>query len=289
MMRICPRCSAGIAGREWACAGCGWSAETRKGIPLLAPGVEDADTAFSPGQFAVLFDLESSNFWFCARNKLIQWALGTHFPRARSMLELGCGTGFVASGIEREFPGIAIVASELYSSGAEFARSRMQKAEVVQMDGRRIAFQDEFDVAGAFDVIEHINEDEQVLAQLHKCLKRRGGLLITVPQHRWLWSGIDEFAHHQRRYVRGELVGKVERVGFRVRRCTSFVSLLLPALFLSRWRVKDSRRVDPLGEFRLPRAANAAFDLVMRFERRMIRAGLSFPAGGSLLLVAEKI
>ena len=288
-MRLCPRCSALIAGREWACAGCGWSAEIRKGIPLLAPDAEGADRAFDPGQFAVLFDLEGGNFWFRSRNALIKWALGTYFPRARSMLELGCGTGFVASGIERDFPELALVASELYSSGAEFAKCRMQRAEVVQMDGRRITFQDEFDVAGAFDVIEHIEEDEQVLAQLHKCLRAHGGLLITVPQHRWLWSGVDAFAHHQRRYMRRELVGKVGRAGFRVRRCTSFVSLLLPAIFLSRLRVKDSQRVDPLAEFRLPQAANAALELIMRFERLMIRAGLSFPAGGSLLLVAEKI
>ena len=287
-MRICARCAAPIAGHSWVCA-CGWRAGVSGEVPRLAPDVKDADGAFDDKRFAVLFELESGNFWFRSRSTLIHWALAKYFPHARSMLELGCGTGFVASGIERHFPGLALVAAELHSRGAELARGRMRRAEVIQMDGRCIAFRDEFDVAAAFDVIEHVEEDEKVLAQLHKSLKTPGGLLLTVPQHRWLWSGVDAYSRHQRRYVRRELVAKVESAGFRVRRCTSFVSLLLPAVFLSRLRVKDVQHMDPEAEFRLPRVLNSVFELVMGFERLLIRSGLSFPAGGSLLLVAEKV
>lgn len=259
-----------------------------KGIPLLAPEADHCSDAFDESRFAVLYELERDHFWFDARNHLIKWTLSTYFPHARLMLELGCGTGIVASAIEDEFPDLGVVASELHSLGAEFAKTRVRRAEVIQMDGRRVLYDDEFDVVGAFDVLEHIVEDELVLAQLHRALKRHGGLLITVPQHRWLWSGVDAFAHHQRRYSQRSLADKVERAGFRVRRWTSFVSLLLPALLLSRKGIKEPDQVNPEAELRLSRATNMILKRVMDFERLLIRAGLSLPLGGSLLLVAEK-
>ena len=80
------------------------------------------------------------------------------------------------------------------------------------MDARRIPFEREFDVVGAFDVLEHIVEDEDVLGQMFKATRPGGGLLVTVPQHPFLWSASDEHAMHQRRYSRAELRRKVERL-----------------------------------------------------------------------------
>jgi SAM-dependent methyltransferase len=258
------------------------------GVTVLAPESDTTGGGFDPEQFAVLFDLEASNFWFRARNELIIWALHRYFPHARRMLELGCGTGFVAAGVEREFPEMTIVASELFSRGAAFARRRLQRADVVQMDGRRLLFSSEFDVAGAFDVIEHVTQDEAVLAELHKALRPGGGLILSVPQHPWLWSELDVYAQHQRRYSRGELSTKLRRAGFEILRCTSFMSLLLPAMFASRLRMAKADQLDPTAEFRLSRAANAALGTIMSAERLLIRTGLSLPFGGSLLAVARR-
>jgi len=36
---------------------------------------------------------------------------------------------------------------------------------------------------GAFDVLEHIKEDEIALGQIHKALRPSGVMLLTVPQH----------------------------------------------------------------------------------------------------------
>ena len=43
-----------------------------------------------------------------------------------------------------------------------------------------------------------------------------------------------------------------------------------------------------MGDLRQPRAVNVALEAVMTVERALIRHGWSFPAGGSLLLVARK-
>ena len=153
------------------------------------------------------------------------------------------------------------------------------------MDARQIPFEREFDVVGAFDVLEHIAEDELVLSEMFKATRPGGGILLTVPQHQFLWSELDRHSMHQRRYDRAELRGKVEGAGFRVERITSFVSFLLPLMMLSRRKRKDR---DLWAEFQINRSLNAFFEKTLAAERTLIRSGLSFPAGGSLLLVARK-
>ena len=65
------------------------------------------------------------------------------------------------------------------------------------------------------------------------------------------------------------------------------MSLLLPALMLSRM-AQRSAPVDPAREFEIPAAVNRVGAAVMTLERALIKSGLSFPAGGSLLAVARR-
>ena len=99
-------------------------------------------------------------------------------------------------------------------------------------------------MVGAFDVIEHISEDEEALAQLRRAVRPGGGVLVTVPQHPRLWSPADDYGEHKRRYRRRELVEKVSAAGLEIERITSFVSLLLPAMIASRFL--DRRRAEGL-------------------------------------------
>jgi SAM-dependent methyltransferase len=163
-------------------------------------------------------------------------------------------------------------------------------AEFMQMDAREIPFRDEFDVLGAFDVLEHIEEDERVLAQMHAALKPGGCILLSVPQHPWLWSASDDYACHVRRYRATELRHKIEQAGFRVLRSTSFVTALLPALMASRLarRHAEGRRFDPLAEFNVSSSLNTVLETALALERGLIRGGVNFPVGGSRLVVARR-
>ena len=83
-------------------------------------------------------------------------------------------------------------------------------------------------------MLEHIDEDEAALAAINRALRPGGGLIVTVPQHRWLWSETDRFSGHERRYTRRELRAKLAAAGFEPRLVTSFVSVLLPVMMASR-------------------------------------------------------
>ncbi len=255
----------------------------------FAPELADANGGFQADYFGQLAALEAGHFWFRSRNRLVCWALRRYFPAMRTFLEVGCGTGFVLSGIRREFQELRLCGSEVFSDGLVFAGQRLPGVALFQMDARRIPFEDEFDVIGAFDVLEHVDDDAEVLQQMFQAVTPGGGIVLTVPQHRWLWSAVDDYSFHKRRYAREALLEKIQRAGFQVLRVTSFVFLLLPMLLLSRlWRVGSSAGSDPLAEYNIPSWANAVFESALDLERCLIATGVSLPAGGSLLVVAKR-
>ena len=288
-MRLCLRCGAGFTGDKWLCPQCGFEPQVLGGFPAFAPELAQAEEGYDPAHFSALAGLESRNFWFRARNRLIVWALGRYFPGARRFLEVGCGTGFVLSGIAAAFPALEIAGSEVAAEGLDFASRRVPAARLIQMDARRIPFRGEFDVAGAFDVIEHIEDDRAVLRALREALAPGGGLLLTVPQHPFLWSEYDVHARHVRRYRATDLRAKLVEAGFEIVKMTSFVTLLLPLMTASRLAQQKSRAgYDPLAELRIAPWLNWVLERALDFERLLIRVGIPFPAGGSLLVVAKR-
>ena len=288
-MKRCLRCNARFEAKDWCCLSCGAAPESVDGIPRFAPELEALDTDYDPSDHTRLIDLEEGHFWFEARNCIILWALRRYHPDPARFLEVGCGTGFVLRHLYRHLERTAFTASDVHISGLRHARQRCGGfVDLLQMDARRIPYRDEFDAIGAFDVIEHIAEDETVLAELRAALKPRGILLLTVPQHAFLWSPADEAARHKRRYSRSELTGKLVAAGFEVMHATSFVFLLLPAMLLARRRSRRQAYYDPDAEFRISRLLNILFATVMAVEFQLLRIGLSLPVGGSLLCVARR-
>jgi len=287
-MKICASCGHAQAALPGACEACGRAPRVHAGIELHAPDVEQ-DEGYDPAYFAQLARLEDGHFWFRQRNRIICAFARRFFPETRHFMEVGCGTGFVLRELKDEFPQWRAWGSELHAEGLEFAAQRLPNLRFLQMDARRIPFEDEFDLIGSFDVLEHIPDDGEVLASMRSALRPGGGLLLTVPQHPWLWSAQDEAAHHVRRYRRGELEEKLEKAGFSVLRSTSFVTLLLPMMLASRLGNRlAGDGCDPLREVRIGPFANLLGNLGMRFDRTLIAMGINLPAGGSRIIAARR-
>lgn len=288
-MRLCLKCGHKFEAGLWRCPVCDWQAQKIEGFSSLAPEFATAGGGFKLEYFVELARLEAGSFWFRSRNRLIIWALQHYFSKAESFLEIGCGTGFVLSGIAQARPDMHLAGSEIFSQGLAFAAKRLPDAELMQMDARHIPYIAEFDAIGAFDVLEHIAEDETVLQEINRALKPNGGLLLTMPQHQFLWSAADESAQHFRRYCVLDLKEKVERAGFKILRSTSFVSLLLPLMLASRRRHSCTGNEQAKAELALSKPVDTLLENVMRMELGLIRGGLNFPVGGSLLLMASKV
>lgn len=287
-MLICPKCRHSFSFALNRCMNCGFVPETIDGFVAWAPDLARDYEGFPPDSFTELAAIEAGNFWFRARNRLIVWALEKYFPEFRSFLEVGCGTGFVLSGVAERFPDATLVGSEIFTAGLVHAAKRLPSVQLVQLDARRLPYNEEYDIVAAFDVIEHIREDDQALASFFRATKPGGGCLITVPQHQWLWSSVDEQACHVRRYSAHELHSKIENAGFRILMSTSFVSILLPAMLLSRLVAKRSAKSESADELRLPPLIDGIFSAAMAVEAATIRCGLRWPFGGSRMIVAVK-
>jgi SAM-dependent methyltransferase len=289
-MKKCLSCQEKFQIPDWKCPYCGFSPEARGQFTLFAPELSLKNDGFNEDDFDLLNQSEDGHFWFQARNQLILWALRKYFPNAKSFFEIGCGNGFVLSGIEKKNQRMKIYGSEIYETALLNAEKRLKNVRLFQMDARKIPFVEEFDVVGAFDVLEHIKEDETVLAQMYQVVHPDGGILLSVPQHKFLWSDSDKFSFHVRRYEASELIEKVEKAGFQIILCTSFVSLLLPFMLLSRWLSKGKiKETGPKVELKINPILNVLFSKVMSVERLFIKWGLRSPWGGSLLIAARKV
>lgn len=288
-MKVCMACSQPFVSAAWNCPSCGSVPARISGRLAFSPELAISGSGFKADSFAKLARIEERNFWFRSRNRLLVWAMRKYFARAESFLEIGCGNGYVLLGMHRAFPRMALAGSEIFSAGLEFAAERLPGVDLFQMDATNIPFVDEFDVVGAFDVLEHIKEDETVMAEMFRAVRPGGGILVTVPQHMFLWSQADEEAVHQRRYTAREMRQKLERAGFQIVRMTSFVSFLLPLMAAQRL---SKRKPDPNysvhDELAISGIANWSMERVLGVERACITAGVSFPLGGSLLVVARK-
>jgi SAM-dependent methyltransferase len=268
--------------------------ETIDGFRCYAPAVANDGADYPLEGFEVTAQVEEQSFWCRARNRILRDVFDyyTDHSRPLDVLDIGCGTGGVLRALSA-LPHLRLTGSEIYIRGLRYARMKLPTVEFIQLDATDIPFHDGYDAIGAFDVLEHIEADEQVMEQTCHALRPGGLFVVTVPQYPWMWSRLDELVHHKRRYTRAELVGKLRAAGFAIEYATSFVSVLFPFMFASRIASRFRKEtLDDRQEFAtevtLPPWLNRVFDWVMRVEEVALRRHIPLPFGGSLLVVARR-
>lgn len=262
------------------------------GIRCYAPDVARGYQDYPSEGFDVTADVESRSFWCRTRNRVLRRVFRrfVNRPGPVDVLEIGCGIGGVIREL-RTIPGLRLTGSEIYLNGLLYARKALPDVTFIQLDATRIPFERAFDVVGAFDVLEHVEDDRAVIMQVKKALRPGGLFVVTVPQHKWMWSQLDEIVEHKRRYQRAEMIGRLREAGFTVLYATSFVTTLFPLMAVRRWLSRHRPRTGDTGaafrsEVVLPGPLNRLFDAVMRIDETLLRCGLTLPFGGSLLVVA---
>ncbi len=265
--------------------------EVIDGIRCYAPEIARQEDGYPSLGFDVTDEVERTSFWVRSRNRLLLHLFKRHVAREGrpKVLEIGCGTGNFLGELSQSGE-YEIIGSEAYLAGLRYARMRRPGIEFIQLDALQMPFEREFDVVGAFDVIEHIDDDVVVLANIRKALKPGGVAIISVPQHRFMWSELDELVHHKRRYARSDLLAKVEASGLQVVFRTSFVFALFPLMLAKRFAGSprgNAGRQAFENHVKLHSSLNSLFDAVMRVDEMLIRRGFRLPFGGTLVVVAK--
>lgn len=195
------------------------------------------------------------------------------------LLEVGAGHGTFTERFA-DFGSVVAVEPDEYAAGRLSERfdsdDRVTTVSGVAAD----VADDGFDGAVMINVLEHIDDEEAILADLHRRLAPDGHLVLWVPAFMLLFSDFDRRLGHHRRYRRRALESVVEANGFEL--VTSrYVNL--PGWFSWLLMVRLAR-IEPTNA-----ATIRVFDRWIVPFVRWIEDRVTMPFGQSIFLVARRV
>ena len=241
-----------------------------------------------PGEYDLMDAAEDGMWWYRAAHARVLDALRARPGAPGPLLDAGCGTGGLMRRVADELPVSAPVGLDFMPSAALRA-ARKSGRPVTAGDTNRLPFPDaSFGAAVSIDVICHAGVDPATaLAELHRVLRPGGTLVLNLPSYEWLTSAHDVRVHNARRFTATGARRLLEAAGFARILARYWNGLLLPLMVLQR-KVLQRRPDAPSDVTEFPPWVDATLHAVSELERRIVRAGLPMPAGGSVLLVATR-
>jgi SAM-dependent methyltransferase len=199
------------------------------------------------------------------------------------VLDFGCGDGDVLGalsslwwtvGLERRLDDLALARTS-------------DSLKVVAAEGSAPPFSRSFDMVGLFDVVEHVEDDRELLRRATALVSPGGWVLLTVPADPRLWSSLDTYAGHYRRYTRHMMVDLLTAANLRVERLLPLFRVLWPlgrlkAAFAGKTPIRD-----PEKEYRVPPLINRVLLSGLAMERTL--AGVSPRGTGTSWLAAARV
>jgi SAM-dependent methyltransferase len=132
------------------------------------------------------------------------------------LLDVGCGDGFFMETLIED--GFQCTGLDPSARACELCQERMTPlgGQVHCAEIHTFHPPQPFDVVACGEVLEHVDDDVDMLKHIHRLLKPDGALVLTVPLDMRLWNAADARAGHKRRYTRDEILAKLESAGFQV-------------------------------------------------------------------------
>lgn len=239
--------------------------------------------------------VDRRHFWYVTRNERISNYIKRRLPafQTAAFLDVGCGcanvTGYLYENGIRNITGW-----DINPSGIEICRARYPQVNF-QLRNFLSDLEDstKFDAVGIFDCVEHVSDDVQALKHLRTLLKPGGRIFITVPAMNSLWSKMDDYYGHFRRYTKRTLVESMLSSGFRQVECNYMMAPLVPILMVRRKlrQIPDCRSAEEVDgvlsrDARLPNfLTNEVLKLILRCEERIL-GDRDLGCGSSLIATA---
>lgn len=235
--------------------------------------------------------VEDDSYWFLHRNACIVELLRL-YPPGGVTYDIGGGNGFVSLALQHAGHPTVLVEP---GSGARNATAR-GVAHVVHSTLEDAGFAEgSLDAAGAFDVIEHIEDDNAFLASIHRLLRPGGRLYCSVPAVKALWSAEDVRAGHFRRYTRRTLSDLMLRNSMDVEFLSPIFAWLIPPVWCLRalphlvgFQRSNGGTAALKADHSLPKSLAPFIYRCHAWELRRLARRKPLPFGTSLLCVATK-
>lgn len=196
--------------------------------------------------FEDLWRMEDELFWHANRNRWILSSLREYYPelspRQARFLEVGCGGGPVARALVSagyEYVGVDTSPTLIGKAKSRLPQTPFFASRVEELP---LEFHASFTAVGIFDVLEHLSDPKSLLVNAKLFLKPGGILIATVPARQSLYTLVDSYSGHKRRYENGELSELFRQAGFQNVRELGFFRVLLPFLIWQRKRLSRKYR-----------------------------------------------
>jgi 2-polyprenyl-3-methyl-5-hydroxy-6-metoxy-1,4-benzoquinol methylase len=213
-----------------------------------------------------------------------------HAINPHRVLDAGCGTGYLSSVLERE-ESLPMYAIDLGREGVRYARG-MGVERVARADIRQLPFRPgSFDMVLSMDVIVHLDQvqDATAVAEMTRVLASGGLLVVRASALTILRSRHSVFVNEQQRFTRARLLRIIRAAGLEVLRSTYVNSLLLPAA-VAKFRIWEplTRQAPSTGVTMPTPLLNRLLYAPLALEAKAVAAGLNFPLGQTVIVVARK-
>lgn len=240
-----------------------------------------------------VYRLESSSWW-----KKYWWRQGRDFTaklllkkflnstKRNKILDVGCGLGETS----RKLTIFGQVTGIDSSPEAIKISKRNGLKEAVLMNIDNLSFpKNSFDVITAFDVLEHLEDDQKAIHNIFQVLKNKGVFLLTTPAYNWLWSEHDDALGHKRRYTKNQIEKKLKIVGFTILKSSYIISSFLLPIVLFRFGQKLFKKEEnpKTSYIILPSFLNFLLAGILKLEGVLLQV-INLPFGVSIICVAEK-
>lgn len=227
-------------------------------------------------------ELFHNHWWWRARTKLIVENL-ERLPIARHpgpILDVGCGEGLFFEQLSRfgEVEGIEL--EDALVSGA----SNGHRIYTCQFD-ENFAPGKQYSLILMLDVLEHLANPEEALANVRRLLAPGGVFLATVPAFPALWTNHDVLNQHKTRYTAKTLRQLVEASQLRVLKERYFFHWTVPAKLVVRG-MESVLGSEPKVPEVPPSWLNQTLYALSRLEQETI-GRVRMPLGSSLILKAS--
>jgi SAM-dependent methyltransferase len=149
-------------------------------------------------------------------NAWLRWDLASRLlpPSARDVLEIGCGQGGFAARLARRYRYVGLEPDPVsYAVAVRRLAAAGGNGEIRKGDLSLVRPDERFDIVCAFEVIEHIEDDRQALAEWAARVRPGGHLLLSTPGFPHRFAPADDMAGHFRRYDPGALARLLGEIG----------------------------------------------------------------------------
>jgi SAM-dependent methyltransferase len=199
-------------------------------------------------------------------NFIFQWINERSYNR---ILDFGAGSGEYCNRISKH----KIEAVEIDNSLRERLLCKSY-SDIFQIENNQ------FDLIYSLNVLEHIEDEREVVTKLFELLKPDGTIKILVPARMEIYSKMDEKVGHFRRYNKQQLIALFEKNNFLVEECYYFDSLGYFASHLYKF-------MDNSGDIN-PKMLKLYDKIVFPLSRIIDRLGFNRLIGKNLMLVGRK-